>query len=113
MQRLKLGCGGGYKLAGGPLCPVDAPVGGECLWKNRAFLHGALPGQIGLAMGDVQLIAGHGADRGRTPILIHRTNVSLHRRQLHAVGNCPIQVFLIAELRSQRIHMFSLKDNLV
>lgn len=100
LHRLKLGCGAGYKLA---LCPIDVPGGRESLRRNGIFLHGVPPSQIGLAAADVKLIAGHVADRSKTHVLMTRSCVCLHRLQLHAVDNSPIQAFVIAELQSQRI----------
>lgn len=73
MHRPRLGYGAGYKLAGGSVSPIDAPAGGESLRRNGVFLHGELPGQIGLAPAGVELIAGHGAKGSKTHVLIVRS----------------------------------------
>lgn len=112
---LRLGYGARYKLTGGPFCPVGVPVGSDSLRRNREFRHGVTPGQTGLAAAGVGLTECHGAGGGITPVIMigRRCGVPLHSGFLNVADSLPVDFFLLAELQSQRIHVFVMKYNVV
>ena len=111
--KLRLGSAAHYVLTLGPLCHVGALLGGESLQSNRAFGPGAQPGKVGLAATGVGLTDGHGhAARGITALVLIGSSyrVPLHAGSFNVVDCLP--VLLLAELQSQRIHVFVIKHNL-
>lgn len=109
-----LGGGAHYKLTLGSCRPVGRPVGDESLRRSRAFGHGVVPGQIGLAAAGVVQTGHLGAARGKTPpiLIVGSCRAPVHSGSLDAVDCLPVCVFLQTELQSRRTHVFAMKDNL-
>lgn len=95
-----------YKLTAGPFCPVGAPVGGQPRRGGRARQCGELPADIRLTAAGVGMTDRPGAD-GAVPPLVLEASCTRPRRGSPGVGDSlPVDVFLLGELRSQRIHAF-------